>query len=696
MNTLQKALETYKTQIHESVGAEKGIDLIVAIEEEILKIQKSLQNTFNTREETEKFITQRETGKSFTISDLLDTLSAKIEAVLKSEEDIEQVLHTLKIEHKKLEGRIVPPDERKKSEKREEERGSEYKEKITFPKFSLFLSALREMGVYTDDIIVRYGKVEKNEMRNESYIVIEIPRLGKTVVLSNEYGEASFVFSGYLSDEELLEKGKTYFWDHPLFLSYVKFYQGKETEWQEEMKQILEEKNTVMRKIDIPLLQKARDFFEEKECSPENWMEKKAKEKRELQKQFQKKYNFSFMRLCTELGLKKEQGSFNPVNSSEDLLMLGKAIFGENHTEFLEWTERFQRKKDFKKLSLEEKKRELQQFFKEDNGWNPKNWMEKSLKEKQDLQNLLFHEYDFGFSQLCKEFGFKKEEGCFEPARSSEDLLMLGKAIFGKNHTEFLEWTERFQRKKDFERLSLEEKKEKVQQFFEEDNGWNPKNWMAKNQNEKKALEKKIQEKYDFGFMYICNEYELKKQGRFNFIGSSEDFLMLGKAIFGENCAEFIQWKKANEKKKEQKERFDLLSLEEKKRELQQFFKKDNEWNPGNWMKKTIEEKRELQKQFQKKYGFCFSSLCTKFELKKEKWAFNPTSSSPDFLMLGQEIFGENCAEFLEWTERFQRQKNFKKLSLEDKKRELQQFFKEDNKWNIGNWMKKKQTKKKH
>jgi hypothetical protein len=57
--------------------------------------------------------------------------------------------------------------------------------------------------------------------------------------------------------------------------------------------------------------------------------EKKTDEKKALEKKIQEKYNFGFIQLCTEFGLKKEEGRFDPVGYSEDFLILGKAIFGE-------------------------------------------------------------------------------------------------------------------------------------------------------------------------------------------------------------------------------------------------------------------------------------------------------------------------------------------------------------------------------
>ena len=89
------------------------------------------------------------------------------------------------------------------------------RDKQRFNKFGILVRLLEKNEIDRNDLIVSLGDVREEMMREESSLHIHIPRLNRTVFLSNEWGEASFVFEGIvpenefydnLNKEELLQK----------------------------------------------------------------------------------------------------------------------------------------------------------------------------------------------------------------------------------------------------------------------------------------------------------------------------------------------------------------------------------------------------------------------------------------------------------------------------------------------------------
>ncbi len=66
------------------------------------------------------------------------------------------------------------------------------------PRLAILVKELQTIGVYTDDLIVRVGKVFEDKVRKLPYVVVEIPRLGKQVAVCDQYGETTFVSQNIL------------------------------------------------------------------------------------------------------------------------------------------------------------------------------------------------------------------------------------------------------------------------------------------------------------------------------------------------------------------------------------------------------------------------------------------------------------------------------------------------------------------
>ncbi len=67
------------------------------------------------------------------------------------------------------------------------------------PRLAILAKELQTIGIFTDDLILRVGKVFEEKVRKLPYIIVEIPRLGKQVAVCDQYGETTFVSQSILS-----------------------------------------------------------------------------------------------------------------------------------------------------------------------------------------------------------------------------------------------------------------------------------------------------------------------------------------------------------------------------------------------------------------------------------------------------------------------------------------------------------------
>jgi hypothetical protein len=66
------------------------------------------------------------------------------------------------------------------------------------PRLAILVKELSTIGIYTDDLVIRVGKVFEDKIRKLPYIIVEIPRLAKQVGICDQYGEATFVSQNIL------------------------------------------------------------------------------------------------------------------------------------------------------------------------------------------------------------------------------------------------------------------------------------------------------------------------------------------------------------------------------------------------------------------------------------------------------------------------------------------------------------------
>jgi hypothetical protein len=63
-----------------------------------------------------------------------------------------------------------------------------------------------ENNIYLWDFRVVIGKDDNNSLRKYSYVVIEIPKLNKSIFVNNKYGEATYIYDWIPTDKDLLTK----------------------------------------------------------------------------------------------------------------------------------------------------------------------------------------------------------------------------------------------------------------------------------------------------------------------------------------------------------------------------------------------------------------------------------------------------------------------------------------------------------
>ena len=69
------------------------------------------------------------------------------------------------------------------------------------PRLAILVKELSTIGIHTDDLVIRVGKVFTEKVRKLPYIIAEIPRLGKQVAVCDQYGETTFVSQNLLPPE---------------------------------------------------------------------------------------------------------------------------------------------------------------------------------------------------------------------------------------------------------------------------------------------------------------------------------------------------------------------------------------------------------------------------------------------------------------------------------------------------------------
>ena len=209
-------------------------------------------------------------GEKVSIRDIIDIYSRNINNILKQKVDIKEKLKQLNITYHELEWVILPPEW--------EERIITWSwkwvdKKEWFDRFSLLLEKVlnADNWFYTWDYRVVIWNNRKNMMRETSYIVIEIPKINKTIFVNNEYWEATFIYDWIPFDSEIQEKwklsyksefNKIRFLDPVQWVEQVKEWLFKTREWEENKFKNIEAKNLKDSLNREEFLEGAREYLE--------------------------------------------------------------------------------------------------------------------------------------------------------------------------------------------------------------------------------------------------------------------------------------------------------------------------------------------------------------------------------------------------------------------------------------------------
>ncbi|PCI25334.1 hypothetical protein COB57_01235 [Candidatus Peregrinibacteria bacterium] len=325
MSNLQDSLNNYYNEMDTNPSIETGIKLLSFFEKEILKVKEKMKLrgiNFDdkSRDETEKYITEEELGKSVTINGLIDDLNTKNpegrfvsgEKLFKkveesyakrqapTEDDLKEVFGVLAGKNDTAETWLKSEEGilNKMSEKELLEKTLEFLEKNNY-------------GVDKwMEINLKAKKDLDKKMQAESGFGMSF--LCSGLGLKRDDGKK---MNPVMYREDLMRLGEALFGPHKVFDEYIeelakerKFYEMSEEE----------------KIVDIRQLLEGNDY------NAEGWMKLTQEEKRELNKKLQEKYNFGIRSLYTKLGFKNNEGEYmDPMFSSENMMKLGEKIFNK-------------------------------------------------------------------------------------------------------------------------------------------------------------------------------------------------------------------------------------------------------------------------------------------------------------------------------------------------------------------------------
>ena len=167
-------------------------------------------------------------GEKTTTDQLLAVFAKKFDEIIKNKSlSPEEKLKELGIKYIKTDKMILPPD----PEYRRIQTGSGKWRKEPWPDYDRIgrlVWLLKGIGVYTTDYTVIVWTNTENAMRRESYVMFQIPKLNKTILVNNCYGEATFIYDGILEYDDVVAYSKK---DLSSQLTKIIFSHSKKETW---------------------------------------------------------------------------------------------------------------------------------------------------------------------------------------------------------------------------------------------------------------------------------------------------------------------------------------------------------------------------------------------------------------------------------------------------------------------------------
>ena len=167
-------------------------------------------------------------GEKTTTDQLLVIFAKKFDEIIKNKSlSPEEKLKELGIKYIKTDKMILPPD----PEYRRIQTGSGKWRKEPWPDYDRIgrlVWLLKDIDVYTTDYTVIVWTNTENAMRRESYVMFQIPKLNKTILVNNCYGEATFIYDGILEYDDVVAYSKK---DLSSQLTKIIFSHSKKEAW---------------------------------------------------------------------------------------------------------------------------------------------------------------------------------------------------------------------------------------------------------------------------------------------------------------------------------------------------------------------------------------------------------------------------------------------------------------------------------
>ena len=206
---IQNAYNNVKELLEQKPWHEEALNSLVKLEEEVDKrifdiLQNHYWNEWKKSSEYVKFVNdiehkiklenwilKKHLWIDITLSQLLDNFINTVSSILKEDIDVGDKLDKLKIEHIQLDWVILPPDKNIEIKKWS---WKWFEKKEWYDRLSLLINkVLIPNWVLLSDILVSTWVLEKNMMREQSYVCVHIPKINKTIFVNNAFWEATFI-----------------------------------------------------------------------------------------------------------------------------------------------------------------------------------------------------------------------------------------------------------------------------------------------------------------------------------------------------------------------------------------------------------------------------------------------------------------------------------------------------------------------
>jgi hypothetical protein len=365
-----------------------------------------------------------------TIADIMDLMSKRASQVIfnnSAKIDEQPSLEKLKIVKVELNGVLLPADEFTI----EDGKGGGIKQKeIRFEqRLEKLLNLLNHNGIFLDDLIICSGKLTPNQRRQESYYLVEIPRLNKEVLVCQQVEEATFVINGIFSRETFMTLSKKQLQEtYSDKVTRVVFH--NERQWEKELLEVLLNKE-VGKKIDVKSQESLKEAVLELLPTAEDWVGLHWKQRRAF-----KIGGLGLNALATKFAV-----NGNVLSNYKFYLELGRKIYGDDQKAL-----KFE---EVPELPLEELKMAILEKYPTAEGWAALSTIQKRALKIGGL----------GIVALAGTFGVKGD-----PANYHKFHLELGRKIYGDDQIalKFEEVPE----------LSLEEFKMAILEKYPTAEGW--------------------------------------------------------------------------------------------------------------------------------------------------------------------------------------------------------------------------------